>query len=65
MSSTWRIAPYRRRIGDASAMHPRRRRCIGDVGVDKTGLRIEPHRRCLGDAGQSPDPIYSDPIWEA
>ena len=48
-----------------SPMHPRRRRCIGDVSVEKIGLHIEPHRRCIGDAARSTDPMYFDPIWAA
>eukprot|EP00959_Pyramimonas_sp_CCMP1952_P171806 3589843-Pyramimonas_sp.AAC.1 len=32
-----------RRIADTSAMHWRRRRRVGDVGVEKRGLHIEPN----------------------
>eukprot|EP00959_Pyramimonas_sp_CCMP1952_P254280 5311990-Pyramimonas_sp.AAC.1 len=45
-----------------TAMHRRRRRCIGDVGAKQIGRRVEPHRRCIGDAARSSDPVYSDPI---
>ncbi len=48
---------HRQCIADASAMHWRHRRCIGDVGVEKIGLRIE--------AARPSDTSYSDPIWEA
>eukprot|EP00959_Pyramimonas_sp_CCMP1952_P073184 1529792-Pyramimonas_sp.AAC.1 len=50
------------RIVDASAMHRRRRRCLGALGATKVGLRPEPQRRCIGDAARSSGPIYSDPI---
>eukprot|EP00959_Pyramimonas_sp_CCMP1952_P258238 5397578-Pyramimonas_sp.AAC.1 len=48
---------HHRYIDDASTMHRRRRRCVGDVGVESIGLHIEPYRRCIGDAEGSSDPI--------
>eukprot|EP00959_Pyramimonas_sp_CCMP1952_P205833 4304501-Pyramimonas_sp.AAC.1 len=53
---------HRRRIADVSAMHRRRRQCIGDVDVKQIGPHIEPNCGCIGDAARSFDPIYSDPI---
>eukprot|EP00959_Pyramimonas_sp_CCMP1952_P017770 377236-Pyramimonas_sp.AAC.1 len=60
-----RIAPHRRFIGNSSAMHWRRRRCIGDVGGEEVGFHVEPPRRCSGDASRCSGPICSNPLWEA
>eukprot|EP00959_Pyramimonas_sp_CCMP1952_P149891 3136501-Pyramimonas_sp.AAC.1 len=46
-------------------MHLRRRQCIGDIGVEKIGIHIEPRRRCIDVAARSTDTICYDPAWTA